>query len=359
MKVLIINTVPFRNNGMSAIILDYYKQLKNDFQFDFVINEFLEEHFLRRIGYDSKLFFLPNRKKKLPKYIIELRRIVKENDYDLIHIHGNSSLMAIELFACSRMLDTKKIVHCHGSQSDYGMLEKLTRNYFFKNYDKAITVELEKSYLFSGKQHEVLLNGIEVEKFKFSLKNRNEIRKMFGLKNEKILLHIGRMNRQKNQSFLLKVFKEYLKINPQSCLFLIGDGPLKEDIKKEIKFLNLEKQVKLIGLVSNAEEWYSAADIFLLPSTFEPFGLVAVEAQVNGLPCVFSENVSEQVQVSNEVSFLPINSDNIPKWSEKITQVTSRQRPKYQNETDERLFKYDIKQAAKRLKKIYFESFND
>jgi len=335
---------------MSAIILDYYKQLKNNFQFDFVINEFIESHFLNQLDEKTHIYKLSNRKRRLFEYIVKLRNIIKENKYDIIHIHGNSSLMAIELFACSHS-KSKMIVHCHGTQSDYGFLEKLTRNYFFRHYHQAITVELEKSYLFAEKEHTVLLNGIDVNKYKFSLENRLQIRQSLKIENNTVLLHVGRMNRSKNHLFLLNVFSDYLSMDPTALLILIGDGPLKNEVVDEIRKLDIENQVKLIGLVENTSDWYSAADIFLLPSNFESFGLVAVEAQVNGLPCIFSENVSKKVKISERVTYLETN--NTFKWIETILDYSKKKRPQFFNQVAEDYLKYDISASANKLKEIY------
>jgi len=354
MKVLMINTVPYVNAGMSVIILNYYKNLKDEVTFDFIVNDFIEQHFFDLIDSEKcKVFILPHRKRKIFSYIKNLRKIAKIESYDIIHIHGNSSLMAIDQFALKNATRAKILVHCHGSQSDYGIFEKLTRNYFHKNYDKAITVELEASYLFNGKEHKVLNNGIDVEKYCFDESKRRKMRQELEFENNTVLLHVGRMNTQKNHKYLIDVFNYYLKKDPNSKLILIGSGELEKEVLAQVRQLELSKSISFIGDVEDTSPWYSIADVFVFPSTFEPFGLVAVEAQANLLPCVFSDRVSEKVKVIDNVTYLPIGKENINEWVKSISVFANIRKSQFDQELDDRILQYDIAYSAKRLKEIY------
>jgi len=360
MKILIINTVPFRINGMSRIILDYYAELKNKVKFDFVANDFIIDELREKISKESRIFVLPNRKKKLFSYIIELKKIVSsKNTYDIVHIHGNSSLMAIEQFVLSKIVkktSIKIIVHCHGSRSDYGIFEKITRHYFYRHYDKALTVELNESHLFKNRTHEVLPNGIIIEQFEFNENNRIQLRNQLNLKDETVLLHVGRMTDSKNHSFILKVFQKYLLVDEQAKLILIGDGPLKREIVKEIKELKVEQSVFLLGNKSNTHEWYSAADLFVLPSAFESFGLVAIEAQANSLPCVFSEKIPTAAQISEHVKYLPTTSEFLDEWVKAILELKNERRTALLLNERIKLGEFNIKNTSNKLMKIYEET---
>ena len=355
MKVLVINTVPFLNNGMSAIILNYYRQLKKDFKFYFVVNHFIEDYFFNYLQEGAEVSILPNRKKTPIKYMIALRKIIRYNDFEIIHIHGNSSLMAMELLALSKVTKAKVIVHCHGSESKYEKIEKFTRNYFYKNYDKALTVELDKSFLFEGKEHEVIPNGIDVRKFQFSEQSRFTIRNTLHLRQETVLIHVGRMNYQKNHFFLLKVFGEYLKLDASAKLILVGDGKFRDEIEATLQEMNILDSVVFTGNVTNVFEYYSAADVFLLPSTFEPFGLVAIEAQANGLPCIFSEKVSSCVKVSESIQYLGINEEDILNWVSEILKYSFMRKEGKHNNPTKNIAQYDIINSSYRLKQIYLD----
>jgi len=344
---------------MSQIILEYYETLKNKVSFDIVTHSLFEEQYKNRVSENSKIFILPSRKKKTLKYISRLRTIIKQESYDIIHIHGNSALMSIELKAIRKFTNAKIIVHCHGSQSNYGKLERLLRSYFYKNYDKAITVELDESYLFKGKPHEKILNGINLKNYEFQEINKDIIANEFDIKNHTVLLHVGRFNEGKNHKFLIKVFQEYLLIERTAKLFLVGDGPLKNDLIAEVKKLGLSKAIVFVGEYSQVEKWYSASDVFLFPSLHEAFGLVAIEAQANGLPCVFSTSVPRQVKVNENVEFCGISDEDVKEWLTQIHKFSKLRKNKLTSKINPEINKYDIKSSSNRLLNIYHELIYD
>jgi len=353
MKVLVINTDVFKQNGMSTIIMNYYHQLKKKISLDFTSIGEMDFFFQEQIAKKTNVYLLPPRKKKVLSYILELRKVVKENNYDIIHIHGNSSLMAIEQFAIKNMGNFKVIVHCHGSQSNYGFIEKFTRKYFCKHYDKAITVELEKSYLFNEGEYEVLNNGIVMEKYYFDERKRNKLRSDFGLDDCTVLLHVGRMNNQKNHMYLLKMFKDYLNMDCDAKLILIGSGMHENKIINKISDLEITDSVILLGDVEEVFNWYSVADVFVFPSLYEPFGLVAIEAQVNSLPCVFSNKVSQKIQVTDFVAYLPIEEKDIGQWVKLISEFKLLRKDQLRFELNNLMLQFDITHSANKLLSIY------
>ncbi len=97
--------------------------------------------------------------------------------------------------------------------------------------------------------------------------------------------HVGRFVAQKNHTFLIDVFKEFLEIMPNSKLVLIGNGETKEDIMRKIVELKIEKNIILLENIKNVNEYMQAFDLFLFPSLYEGLGIVLIEAQAAGLKC--------------------------------------------------------------------------
>ena len=124
------------------------------------------------------------------------------------------------------------------------------------------------------------------------------------------------MCKQKNHIFLLKIFAEVTKIIPDIKLLLLGDGELKKRLKKLSDKLGLLDKVYFIGEVKNPEDFMSASDILLLPSLYEGFPLVGIEAQANGLKCIFSDNITREVKINCNVDFLSIKDSK--EWVSKI-----------------------------------------
>ena len=101
---------------------------------------------------------------------------------------------------------------------------------------------------------------------------------------------------------------------------LVGDGKLKEDIKKQAEELNILNKVIFVGLKNNVNDYYQAFDIFILPSLYEGFGMVTIEAQASNLPCIVSDTVPKETKMSNDYCFLNLNS-GINIWVDKIHEL--------------------------------------
>lgn len=162
-------------------------------------------------------------------------------------------------------------------------------------------------------------NRINVDKFRFSKKIRNEIREKLGISADTIVLgNSGRMVAQKNQLFLVDIFFEYLKINKNAKLIILGDGILRQDIVERIKSYNISEKVILTGSVSNVSDWLQGMDVFVFPSVFEGLGMSAIESQAAGLMTFVSDKVPQDVNISPLYHCLSLKQS--PKeWAEEIS----------------------------------------
>lgn len=317
-KVLIINTVWFRINGMSNIIMNYYKYMdKSEISCDFVINDEINEMYMKQLN--NNYFMLHNRKKKPFSYIKKLSGIIKKGNYDIVHIHGNSALMQIELEAIRKSgIDCKKIVHAHNTSCKHKLLNNLLYKKFLKSYDFACACSDEAGkWLFKDNKYIVMNNGVETSRFVYNAELRKELRNKNKCDDKFILLHVGVFNEQKNHTFLIDVFKAVLEKEPTAELRLVGRGIKFEEIKNKVKQLDIEKNVIFVGETTKPELEYLMADVFVFPSIFESFGLVAVEAQCCGLPCVVSDALPLSVKVNDEFDFLSLQKSP-QQWADEI-----------------------------------------
>ena len=147
----------------------------------------------------------------------------------------------------------------------------------------------------------IIKNGIDVSKYRFDCEIRDVKRKELGVEDRIVLFNIGRLNNQKNQTFLLDVFKLVHEKKPNSVLIVAGDGDLKEELARKTELLGLKESVMWLGNRNDIPELLSAADVFLLPSLFEGLPYTIIEAQASGIKCVISNTISEECVITDLV----------------------------------------------------------
>lgn len=160
-------------------------------------------------------------------------------------------------------------------------------------------------------------NALDYTVFKFSEEKRKKIRNELNLNEKKIIGHVGRFNEQKNHDFLIDIFYELHKQEANTHLLLIGKGELEEKIKNKISNLGLDEFVTILPPVSNVNEYYMAMDVFVFPSFFEGMPNVVVEAQATGLPCVISDTITKEANITENIVYRSINEE-ILNWTESI-----------------------------------------
>lgn len=132
-----------------------------------------------------------------------------------------------------------------------------------------------------------LSTGIDIAEFENT--DSTWLRQKFGFKdNETILLHIGRLGKEKNVPFLLKAYKEILKHRPEGRLVIVGGGPDLKNLQSIAEDLGISEFVTFTGIVPREQliNAYAGADIFIFASLTETQGLVLCEAKAAGLPVV-------------------------------------------------------------------------
>ena len=168
-------------------------------------------------------------------------------------------------------------------------------------------------------------NAIDYNRFKYDAEKRKEIRNKNNINESTVVIgHVGRFFEQKNHEFLIDVFNEYHKRNVNSLLVLLGDGELMDKIKKKVSDMQLESSVWFLGNRSDVSDWYQMMDAFVMPSYYEGFPVVGVEAQAAGLLCLFADTITSEIKISPKAFFVSLD-EGIDNWTDRIEQMLGSQ----------------------------------
>lgn len=359
-KILVINTVRFKLNGISAVIKNYYRAMnKENFIIDFVaIDEPSDEY--RVFFEENQLKCFVFHKRKIVNYFWGLVKLIRREEYDIVHVHGNSANMAIELLAVALGGVKIRIAHSHNTATMHPLMHKVLWPFF----SKLCTIRLAcgedaGKWLYRDKMFTVLKNGIDSKQYLFSNEIRNMVREELGVQKDEVLLgHVGNFIEQKNHDFLIDVFSEAHKENSKLKLLLISDGMLMAKIKEKVHLLELDESVIFLGKTMMVQNYLQAIDLFLLPSLHEGLPLVLIEAQAAGLSCIVSDRVAREADLTNTGTYLPI--DAVVPWVNVIRNYDYYQYDR-KTSSEKNIFMinekgYDIRQNANELRHIYLKA---
>lgn len=250
--------------------------------------------------------------------------------YDIAHCHVPNNAF-VTLKACYRAGVGVRIVHSHLNSSSDNALHRVRNAPLIalgKRYANAYCSCSSEAgqYLFGKTPFEVINNGICLEDFAFDSSVRNSLRAELGIPAKGIVIGcVGRLTKQKNYHFALKVFNEYLKREHNAWLIIVGDGEDKRFIESRIKELGLVEKVQLMGVRDDISYLYSLFDVFFMPSLYEGLPVSAVEAQAAGLPCVFSSGVPAESDIIGKAEFVPLDV-SLAEWSNALAGMVKRGR---------------------------------
>ncbi len=195
----------------------------------------------------------------------------------------------------------------------------------------------------------VIRNGVDFEKFRNLADDRYTIRQELGISDSTYVIgQIGRFTYQKNPEFTVNLFKKLLETREDACLLLIGRGKQENELRQLIKDLQLEDKAKLLISRDDIPRLLKAMDVFILPSRFEGLGIVLIEAQVAGLPCVVSDQVPQEAFQSPHITRLSLEEDQ-EAWVRALLDPQGNI-DRYGNLDD-----YDMHKEIRNLEKLYLK----
>ena len=196
----------------------------------------------------------------------------------------------------------------------------------------------------------IIHNAIDVERFTYDEKVRQEVRAQLGISDELVLGHVGRFEYQKNHPYLLDVFAAVCKARQGARLLLLGEGEDRAAMEEKCRQLNISDRVRFLGNRRDAERFYQAMDLFLLPSFFEGLPGVLVEAQAAGLRCMVSDTVTREAQATDLVTYLSIGEPPV-RWAAEIIKQADYERRNTAQEL--RTAGFDVRTQAEGYRRFY------
>jgi glycosyltransferase EpsF len=305
------------NGGVEAVIMNYYRNIdRSKIQFDFFVDAdstVIPKDEIEQLG--GRVYIVPPYQ-KLPAYIRELTKIFKANQYKIVHSNLNT-LSVFPLYAAKKAGVPFRIAHNH-STAGKGETKKNILKYILRPFAKinathyAACSEYAGEWLFGKKSMQngevtVFSNAIDLDKFKYDEAVRADVRRELGIEGKLVIGHVGRFCYQKNHEFLIDIFEQVHKKEPNTVLLLIGDGETRASIENAVNSKGLANNVKFLGIRSDVNRLYQAMDVFLFPSRYEGLPVTGVEAQTSGLPCVLSSAITKEIDILKSNKMLDLN----------------------------------------------------
>ena len=292
---------------------DYSKYEKEYLDLGVTIHK-LNGVWIRRLS-DYKLF-----KKKLDSFF-------KDNKYDIVHINSGPKNYVVAKYA--NKYGTKMVIY-HSHNTDYqtkNIIKKVYGNSLKKKVAKYSTDYLACSFeagqwmyskkILNSDSFKTIHNPIIVKDFSFDEKERAKLRKDLVFADDFVIGNIGRLSKQKNQKFLIQIMSELVKKCPNAKLALVGQGELKNELENLTKELDLSNNISFLGFRSDVNKLLNAFDLIVMSSFFEGYPIVSIEAQANGLPCLMSDTITKEALLKDNSKMLSLN-DSPKEWAEYI-----------------------------------------
>lgn len=327
-KALILLPYLKNGDGTAVALMNYYQELiEHGWRIDFLVLKIFECEWLNKVKADgNNIYELPKENKYSYKVSRKIRSIIKEGKYDIVHVNMPGHV-GFETLKMARQYGIgKRIFHTHNPRNNLNLKTVISTKVYDYLLQREATelVACSKSAgnsRFGNKDFQVLKNVIDTDRFVYRLEDRRYIREKLHIEKKVVVGVVGRFAAQKNPEFLLECFAEYNKLNKESVLLWIGDGELQEKIQDRAKNMGLKGACLFVGRKNNIEKWYSAMDLFLLPSKFEGMGIVFLEAQCTGLPCFGSTNVPIETEVTELMHRISLKQE-ANYWATAMKKVT-------------------------------------
>lgn len=300
------------------------------------------------------------------RYIRSIEKLIINNGgYDVVHTHMDW-LGGFISYAAYKAGVNRRIVHSHAIQ---GMFD----SNLLKHFSISISKILIKKYatdciacstvaaksLFLGEKFTILKNAVDLDRLNLiSDEKLSKLKNHYKIKNEMIILgNIGSMSENKNQIFLIKILEKLNEVNSKYVLFLVGNGPEEEKIKQYVIDRGIDN-IYFENTTLHINYFLSLFDIFLFPSYNEGFGMIALEAQAMGLPCIISNGIPAEIDINADL-IERCTTFSINEWKQKIEKCKCKKRDL--NKIRELIIQkgYDIESCTDILQKIYEGDLSD
>lgn len=299
--------------------------------------------------------------------IFAFKDLMKRGDYDVVHLNVCHGVELIYCFWAWFYRVPVRIVHCRNNDIGAGdrsrIIKVLCHNICKRVFRSCATIRLANSALAASwlytkrdvSRHRVriLRNGIDACRYVFDPSIRERVRQELNIKDKLVVGHVGHFNYQKNHEFLLTIFKEIVTIKKTATLLLVGTGERQRQIEMLAQEYGISDHIIFYGLTHDIPAIMMAMDAFVLPSRFEGFGNVLIEAQACGLKC-FASNVviPREVQITDNVTWIDLGQ-SAKDWAVRILRETGRSYERKSHIEEVITSGHDISNMARILEEMY------
>ena len=365
-RILVCGLVP-DIGGLEKIVVDFYNHIDtSEFELEFLLqgpkDVDFSDHFKSICRNPIVFHRIPKLRPHIKQALKEWDLFFKENAhrYDILWSNQNG-LTHLEFLKLAKKYGIeKRIVHGHCAKADkfYRFIHPINRLFVGKYATDFWACGIEAlNHFYHGKERNkalVIHNAIEVEKFLYDEEKKIQLRKEYDIpENCFVVGQVSRLyEKQKNQSFCVKVFSEIVKKEPNSRLVFIGGGDT-AFLQNIAKQYGVADKVIFTGLKTNVGEMLNLLDVFIFSSNFEGLGIVLIEAQANGLPVVTASHLPDAKILENFDNQLSL-TNSLEEWADKILSV------RYSRELDNEKVKnqiveadYEIESATRNLEELF------
>lgn len=323
------------NDGIARVIMGYYESLiERGWNADFLLVEEGDNAWSREIEKNrGHVYKLPKVNKYSQRIKKMIESILKKEKYDIVHVNIPGHVGYITLKEARKCGVKRRLFHAHNPKNTLNIKTIISTD-LYDFLIKREASELIACAASTGKERfrdrpfKIIRNVIDVNRFTYDTQKRENIRKELNVNGNTVIGVVGRFAAQKNPAFLIECFAEYKKIDNDAFLVWIGDGELKEAVENKVDVFEIKKSCYFAGRKENVEDWYSAMDLFLLPSKFEGLGIVFLEAQCTGLPCLGSTNVPIETEVTDLMHRIDLKC-NAKQWAAEMKKIVETQKERY------------------------------
>lgn len=358
--------------GIETYLIEQFRHLdksKIDYDFVNITGEYSICYEDEILASGSKIFKVVSRHKNPLLHYWQWFNILLQNKgvYDVIVLNTNSLEYVFPL-VLGKIFDIPvRVIHSHNSgfENKQGLARRLLVGMNKKLLAWSANLRFACSqfagqWMFKDNPYHVIYNAIDIHKYDADLIVREETRNALGLHTELTLLHVGRFSYQKNHSFLLDIFKEVHRIQPDSVLLLVGDtteeSEFLTEVKRKIKAYGLENVVRLLGRRDDVNKIMQAADVLVMPSFFEGLTVVGIEAQASDLPLLLSDTVTKELGLLPSTQFISLEAGPTA-WAEAI--VNSKQHNRQSRYEELKAAGYDIGNETERVEKLLIDAYHE
>ena len=341
--------------GLETVLMNYYRNIdRTRVQFDFLVHRQEESDYDREIlAMGGRIYRAPRLyPQNYPAYFAFMKAFFRDHpEYRIVHSHIDA-MSYLPLLAAKQAGIPVRIAHSHSTSIDMDLKYPLKQFFRFRLGSAATHFfscgQKAGNFLFRGQPYHFVPNAVDADQFRYSESLRQAKRRELGLTNELVIGHAGRLTGVKNHEFLLRVFARLLQRRPDAVLLLAGAGEKEADLRSLSHELGLDDSVRFLGSRGDMAALYQAMDVFVMPSLFEGVPVVGIEAQLAGLPCIFSDRVPDEVCFTDLCRFLSLElAEDV--W---VDEILSAPRP-LRCTPESGFRKYNAKDAAVELAQCY------